>query len=333
MLTFMRRIALHAGLAVLASGLILPLSGWVFHLDDRRPSQSPMVGRLSVDLPQGHGEGTAVVVGQCGILTAFHVVFGPWYVTAIEGPSHSFVAEFTLTSVTLPDGSHPSTRATPVLWGDYRGPERQFRHPGEDWVYLVLDDCLGFRYGHVNIRPLEDEEFAPNTLEFSTIGYSSGGQMVDPRCNLRGDDSAAKPGAWSHDCVLLPGDSGGPIFKRNTMTLVALGSGAVAKPGELSCSYSFIPGVRIRHEGATDCMNLAVPITPDVLDRVIYAETATSVQRSLLQLGYDAGTLGVIDGPKAKAAIEQAQRDMGFHVTGEPTAALWKILVMRSSLN
>jgi len=333
MLTFMRKIALFAGFAVLACGLLLPISGWVFHLDDRRSSHSRMVGTLSVDLPQGHGQGTAVVVGECGILTAFHVVFGPWYVTATRAPSHEFVGTFTLTEVTLPDGTHPSTRATAVVWGDYLGPDRQFRRPGEDWVYMVLDDCFGAQYGYFHIRPLESEELAAGSLEFSTIGYSSGSQMTDPRCRVTADVSAAKPGAWSHDCVLLPGDSGGPIFKRNTENLVALGSSAVAKPGELSCSYTFFPGVRIRQEGKTACTNLAVPISIQTADRIRKAQIAMGVQRSLLKLGYDAGPVGAVEGPKLKAAIEQVQQLMGFSVTGEPTEALWSFLWMRRKLN
>lgn len=331
--TFMRKIALFAGSAILACGLFLLLSGWVFHLDDRRPSHSRMVGTLIVDLPQGKGQGTAVLVGECGILTAFHVAFGPWYVTAIQEPSHEFVATFTLTEVTLPDGTHPSTRATPVVWGDYRGADRQFRHPGNDWAYLVLDDCFGFQYGYVNIRPLEFDELATGALELSIIGYSSGSQMRDPRCRVSADSSAAIPGAWSHDCVLLPGDSGGPIFKRNTMTLVAIGSGAVAKPGEISCSYAFPPGVQLWHERKTECTNLAVPLSSATADQISKANTAAGVQRQLLKLGYDAGPVGAVEGSKFKLAIEQAQRSMGSPITGEPTHALWALLWMQRKLN
>jgi Putative peptidoglycan binding domain len=333
MLTFMRKIAMIGLGGGLACGLVMLLSGWVIHFDDRLPSHSRMVGTLTVDLPQGRGQGTAVLVGECGILTAFHVAFGPWYVTAMREPSHEFVATFTLTEVTLPDGSHPSTRATPVVWGDYRGPDRQFRRPGDDWVYMVLDDCFGFKYGYVDIRPLEAEDLATGSLEFSTIGYSSGSQMRDPRCRIRADGSTARPGAWSHDCVLLPGDSGGPIFKRDTMTLVAIGSGAVAKPGEVVCSHAFFPGVQLRHEGKMECTNIAVPISPETADRLFKAHIAVGVQRQLLKLGYDAGPVGAVEGPKLKLAIEQAERSMGFPVTGEPTCGLETILWMQRKLN
>jgi hypothetical protein len=332
MLTFMRKIALFAGLAILAGGLVFMTSGWRFHLDDRRPSQSRMVGTLTIDLPEGSGQGTAVVISECGILTAFHVVFGPWYVTAIREPSHEFVATFTLTEVTLPDGTHPSTRATPVVWGDYRGADRQFRRAGEDWVYLSLDECFGNQYGYLKARPLEPEDLADDSLELSTIGYSAGVQMRDPRCRIRADDSPTTPGAWPHDCILLPGDSGGPVLKGNTLTLVALGSGIVARPGDLSCSYAVVPGVRVRHDGKPECVNLAVPILPQITDRIAKAEAAIGVQRCLQYLGFDVGPLGLVDGPKLKAAIEQTQRSLGLPVTGEPSHALHKILWMQIDL-
>jgi hypothetical protein len=333
MLTFVRKIVLAVFSGGLGCGLVLLLTGWVIHFDDRLPSHSRMVGTLTIDLPQGKGQGTAVLVGECGILTAFHVAFGPWYVTALRKPSHEFLATFTLTEVTLPDGTHPSTRATPVVWGDYRGPDRQIRHPGNDWVYLVLDDCFGYQYGYVNIRPLEFDELATAGLEFSTVGYSSGSQKRDPRCRVSADGSAAYPGAWSHDCVLLPGDSGGPIFKRDTMTLVAIGSGAVAKPGELRCSYMFAPGVNIWHKGKKECTNLAVPLSPETAEQISKADTAAGVQRQLLKLGYDAGPVGAVQGSKFKAAIEQAERSMGFPVTGEPTCGLAVTLRMQRTLN
>jgi hypothetical protein len=331
MLTFMRKIAMVAGLAILSCGLVLPLSGWVIHFDDRLASHSRMVGTLTIDLPEGSGQGTAVLVGECGILTAFHVAFGPWYVTALRGPSHESVATFTLTEVTLPDGTHPATRATPVIWGDYRGPDRQFRRAGEDWVYMVLDDCFGSRYGFFKIRPLEFEELATDSLKFSTIGYSSGSQMKDPRCRISADGSTA--GAWSHDCVLLPGDSGGPIIRGDTLALVAIGSGAVARPGEASCSYAFLPGVRLQHEGKTECTNIAVPIRPETAEQVHKADVAAGIQRQLLQLGYDAGPVGAVESPEFRLAVEQAQRSMGLPVTGEPTKALCSALFLQLNLN
>lgn len=299
----------------------------VFYSDDRRPSHSPSVGTLEIDLPEGHGIGTAVLVDACGVLTNFHVVFGPWYVTALRPPSREFPGIFTLTEVTLPDGSHPAARAIPVVWGDYRGPDRQIRSPQNDWAYLVLDRCLGAEYGHLTMRSLDADELDDARDNFAAIGYSTGHQMIDPACSTRVAPPAAAGAAWLSDCTLSAGDSGGPIVKRGTLTLVALGSSQRADP---SC-----PAVGALNDGAplarwsSHCTNLAVPISWDIIDRVEAACKALYVQRALLQLGYDAGPLGAIDEPRASAAIAQVQRDMGWVVTGEPSYALGKILLLR----
>ena len=70
------RIALVA--ALLAA--LLLTTAWVFYADDRMPSHSARIGTFTIDLPEGSGSGTAFLINECGILTNFHVVFGPWYV-------------------------------------------------------------------------------------------------------------------------------------------------------------------------------------------------------------------------------------------------------------
>ena len=302
----------------------------VFYADDRRPSHSVMVGTLEIDLPEGHGFGTAVLVDECGILTNFHVVFGPWYVTALRAPSRDFPGTFTLTEVRLPDGSHPTARAIPVVWGDYRGPDRQIRSPHNDWAYLVLDQCLGFKYGYFSLRSLEADELEGGTDGFAAIGYSTGRQMVDPACSVHAYRSAIGGKAWLHDCALSAGDSGGPIVKRGTLALVALGGSTLTDPGDPLC-----PTGDSQDSGAPlprwsqRCTNVAVPLSWDIIDRVESAYCATGVQRALNQLGYDAGPLGAIDEPRAAAAIKHAQRDMGWAVTGESSGSLLKILQLR----
>jgi hypothetical protein len=57
------------------------------------------------------------------------------------------------------------------------------------------------------------------------------------------------------------------------------------------------------------------------------------VQRQLLKLGYDAGPVGAVEGPMFKAAIEEAERSLGFPVTGEPTCGFEVVLWMQRKLN
>jgi peptidoglycan hydrolase-like protein with peptidoglycan-binding domain len=76
-----------------------------------------------------------------------------------------------------------------------------------------------------------------------------------------------------------------------------------------------------------------VPLSPETAEQISKADTAAGVQRQLLKLGYDAGPVGAVQGSKFKAAIEQAERSMGFPVTGEPTCGLAVTLRMQRTLN
>lgn len=325
-------LAIIAALSVTAGALSLA-SAWVFHEDDRHRSHSTMVGTLEIDLPEGRGLGTAVLVDHCGILTNFHTAFGPWYVTARRAPSRAFAGRFTLTEAARLDGKPPSARAIPVVWGDYRGPDRQFRVPHQDWAYLALDDCLGAAHGHFQLRDLDLDEPDGMTGGFAAMGYSTGEQMMDPTCSVAAIRSRGGHRSWRHDCALEAGDSGGPIFKLDTRTLVALGAGVASDPAEPRCADG-----SMRIDGAslavwsTRCANLAVPLTRNIIDRVAAARLAVGVQRALTALGYDAGPLGAVDDPQAITAIRQVQREMGWPATGEPTDALRKVLVLRLKL-
>jgi hypothetical protein len=310
-------------------GLLPQTSAWVFHTDDRQPSRSTRVGILRVELPEGTGTSTAVLVDDCGILTNFHAVFGPWYVTVRREPSRSFPGTFTLTEATRPDGTHPTARAIPVIWGDYRGPDRHLRSPHHDWAYLVLDPCLGPEFGHFVLRTLGPQDMNEAIGGFAALGYSTGRQMMDPACSVHAGRTGSGGAGWRHDCALEAGDSGGPIVRRGTISMVALSAGAASDPHDPRC------GSRVRHRGAplahwsARCANVAVPLTGGIIARVEAARIAVGVQRVLIASGYDAGPLGAVDEPRAAAAIQQAQRDMRWPVTGEPTDALRKVLWLK----
>jgi hypothetical protein len=113
---------------------------WVIDGDTRVASHALRVSVITFELPEGRSTGTAFLISRCEIMTNFHVVFGPWYVTALKRPSREQQGRFTLTAVTLEDGSHSTATAIPVAWWDYRGSDRQFRRPGEDWAILTLDN-------------------------------------------------------------------------------------------------------------------------------------------------------------------------------------------------
>jgi hypothetical protein len=304
--------------------VLLLTSSWVFYADDRQPSHSARIGTLQVDLPEGSGTGTAFLVDECGILTNFHVVFGPWTVTALRPPSQAFTGTFTLTEVTRADGTHPASRAIPVAWGDYLGPERQWRRPQEDWAYLVLEDCLGLHHGYFNLREADLYE-PPVDRGFTATGYSSGRQMADPACAA---DRAGDAKGWLHDCATLAGDSGGPIFRAGTLTVVALASGTRAAMAGRSC-LSVAPGDDWFASWGSGCANVAVPVTTAMRERICAAHDVFVVQAMLAELGYRAGPIGVIAAPETTAAIRQVQREMGWPETGEASPALYKVLQLR----
>jgi hypothetical protein len=299
---------------------------WVFFFDKRAISRSDMVGRISFDLPEGRSTGTAFFVSGCEILTSFHVVFGPWTVTALRPPSSAQRGRFELEGVTLADGSHPAAEAIPVAWGDYTGPDRQFRKGGEDWVLLTLDDCLGYVHGYyVLVDPALDDA-ADAWQGVMGIGYSSGRQMTDPRCSIRRDPHRPDIGAVLHDCATLQGDSGGPIVLRGTGRVVAITSGV--KAGDSGCR----PGhgdLLPRWSG--DCTNTAVPLSHRIIRRIDQTVAALDAQRVLLQSGYNAGQPGLINQPVLAAAIRQAQRDVGFAASGETSYAFTTVLWIRRS--
>jgi Putative peptidoglycan binding domain len=154
--------------------------------------------------------------------------------------------------------------------------------------------------------------------------------MIDPACSVHADRTPSGMPGWLHDCALQPGDSGGPIIRRGTFSMVALSARVVTDPTGGQCPTG---GGRDRSAPLAQwnlrCANAAVPLTGDIIARVQAAGIAVGVQRALIALGYDAGLLGAIDAPRAIAAVKQVQRDMRWPVTGEPTDALRKILWLK----
>ncbi len=302
-------------------------SAWVFHADLREASNFAPVGVIEFSLPEGQSRGTAFLIGECAIMTNFHVTFGPWYLTALQPPSNATRGTFTLTKVTLPNGEHPSTRAIPVIWGDYTGPDRQFRKPANDWVLLALEDCLGKRYGYLQLYDAALNDDLPASGGFAAIGYSAGHQMVDPNCSIRLGGNSGISATMLNDCAALPGDSGAPIVRRGTSRVVAMISGFHAGFGSIFCS---LPKEVVHENWDPQCTNGAVPFSAAIVDRIESVKLALEVQKLLLRLGYEVGPYGLIDQPQMAGAIKQLQLKMGMVPTGELSRALMVVLKMHT---
>jgi hypothetical protein len=302
-------------------------SAWVFHADQRKASNFSPVGVIEFSLPEGRSRGTAFLVGECGVMTNFHVAFGPWYLTALRPPSHANRGTFTLTQVTLANGEHPSTGAIPVIWGDYSGPDRQFRRPANDWVVLALEKCLGDLHGYLQPYDAALNDDIPESGGFVAIGYSAGRQMVDANCSIRLGGNSGTGATMLNDCAALPGDSGAPIVMRGTSRVVAMVSSFYAGFGSTRCS-SF---TEVVHEHWNpQCSNAAIPFSAALIDQIQAVRCAIQAQNMLLRLGYDAGPYGLIDRPQMASAIKQAQLEMGMIPSGEVSCTLSKLLKMRT---
>lgn len=323
-------VALRLLLTGLVAAFFLPgswnlASAWVFNADLREASNFAPVGVIEFNLPEGRSTGTAFLVGECVVMTSFHVAFGPWYLTQLRPPSKASRGTFTLTQVTLPDAGHPSTGAIPVIWGDYRGPARQFLQPANDWVVLALEECLGERHGYLLPYDATLNDDMPDKGGFTAVGYSSGRQMLDANCSIRLGGSGASA-TMLNDCVALSGDSGAPIIRRGTSRVVAMVSGFRAGFGSHSCS-SF-KGV-VHQPWSSYCTNAAVPFSLPLNDRIETARSAILAQNLFTRLGIDAGPYGVIDHPMLTKAIKQVQMESGMKQTGELNCNVPELLKMR----
>lgn len=323
-------VALRILLTGLIAAFFLPsfwnlASAWVFSPDLRKAANFSSVGLIEFSLPEGRSTGTAFLIGECTIMTNFHVVFGPWYVTALHPPSNANRGTFTLTQVTLANGEHPTTGAIPVMWGDYTGPARQFLKPADDWVVLALEDCLGRRHGYLLPYDAALHDDIPDRGGFTAVGYSAGRQMVDANCSVRpGSGSSA---SMLNDCAALPGDSGAPIIRRGTGRVVAMISGFHAG-SSMSCRSS----KGVAHElWNPKCTNAAVPFPVALIERIDNASCAIWTQNLLLRLGYDAGPYGVIDQPLLAKAVKQVQLEAGMAPNGELCGTICAVLRMRST--
>ncbi|HUQ38072.1 MAG TPA: hypothetical protein VM144_17010 [Aestuariivirga sp.] len=324
-------VALRVLLTFLVAAFFLPgfwnlASAWVFNVDLREASNFAPVGVIEFNLPEGQSRGTAFLVDECTVLTNFHVAFGPWYVTALRPPSNADRGTFTLTQVTLPNGEHPTTRAVPVMWGDYTGPDRQFRKPANDWVLLALEDCLGRRHGYLQPYDAVLNDALPDRGGFTAVGYSAGRQMVDAKCSIRLGPGIGTGATMLNDCAALPGDSGAPIVIRGTSRVVAMISGFHAG-SSMSCS-SF-KGI-VQETWNSQCTNAAVLLPAALNDRITVASCAVRVQNLLLRLGYDAGPYGVLDHPLLAKAIKKVELEIGMVQSGSLCGTVCVVLTMRA---
>ena len=264
------------GLALLAASQLAlsPAAAVTFGEDDRSPvarfkgAESGAIGMLFYKVSSagtdGQGgeqfaAGTAFLVSPCHVLTAYHVAAGGEQVDPTR-ISTFYVGQGKI-GPDFPDLDHfaTSSLAHPVAWGRFvhatdastllERTQSVERNGWEDWALLELDTCLGgpnYGYGYVKLAPITTREImqSPARIEARSVGLPGDKSVLslweDGNCRFIGQIYAS---GWQHDCMTIPGNSGGPIFVTDPVTkeqrVTAISVSVIAVEGlETAASYS-----------------------------------------------------------------------------------------------
>ncbi|GAB2177803.1 hypothetical protein DLREEDagr8_33610 [Dongia sp. agr-C8] len=174
--------------------------------------------------------GTGFLVSPCHVMTAYHVVAGEGKITG-DDTATFYVGEGNIGPDY--DGGRryaESAKAHPVVWGDFvddddgkiaKRVKAAQANGWNDWVLMKLDRCLGDPqqgWGYLKLAPESTRDLARSglTLDAISVGLpkdkSERKLTEDPSCRVIGQMSES---GWQHDCLTLPGNSGGPILERS----------------------------------------------------------------------------------------------------------------------
>jgi lipoprotein NlpI/V8-like Glu-specific endopeptidase len=220
---------------------VQPAHAVAFGDDDRRAvsrlkgTEGGAIGLVFYQAANGQfAAGTGFLVSPCHVLTAYHVAAGGERVDEKAG-STFYVGEGTI-GPDFPDLNRfaDSSPAHPVLWGRYvrAGDDSNLlvraqsveRNGWEDWALLELDKCFGtapYSYGYLKLAPVTTRELMTGgaSLAARSVGLpgdkSAASLWEDPTCRLIGQIYAS---GWQHDCITIPGNSGGPILVKDPVT-------------------------------------------------------------------------------------------------------------------
>jgi len=281
-------------LSILATQLhVRPAAAVAFGEDDRRPvarlkdTEGGAVGLVFYQASDGQfAAGTGFLVSPCHVLTAYHVAAGGDRVDE-SSVSTLYVGEGRI-GPDFPDLNRfaDSSPAHPVLWGRYvRVAENSNllvraqsveRNGWEDWALLELDKCFGaapYSYGYLKLAPVTTRELMKSgaSLSSRSVGLpgdkSARSLWEDPTCRLIGQIYAS---GWQHDCITIPGNSGGPILVKDPVTgeqrVAAITVSHIAVEG-LSVDASDALVLRRDDPNYYDYLAIAVPVA-GLIDRI-----------------------------------------------------------------
>lgn len=158
--------------------------------------------------------GTAFLVGQCHIATAFHVAF-PGHKSPDFKPSTEAQAVFHVGKSEGQRGDQflAQSKAHPVAWGEFH--TRDFSGLSGDWAILELESCLGRHYGWVQMEKptvigVDSQADAVSLATYPIDRRDRPGITFESNCHVR---EAVAPGLSAMDCALIEGGSGGPVLE------------------------------------------------------------------------------------------------------------------------
>jgi hypothetical protein len=265
---------------------------------------------LIVD-PTTDKAGTGFLIAPCYAMSALHVFLSEYDMQARSTPGVTYAYTVYYGLGALFGNFEDLTVGRPVVWGNYFAADPV--DASQDWIILQLDDCVGDRYGHFEVTPMDLAE-ARQRPRLQLAGYPRTEiepyqyVQVDPDCRLYRSATWPMNAAplWYHDCAMRRGASGSPIFYEDGGRAYAV---AIAM-GEFQSTEGVLPEYDTRHA------NIAVPagnfrtaveaLTLETPDRVAEA------QRLLNAIGRTVGEVDGIPGPMTRLAIDgyRERRDL-----------------------
>ena len=194
----------------------------VFVADRReyRPADQPLLRSVGILVNARRQVGTAFLVGECHVMTAFHsAFFGDAQAISsgelVGAPRTGHALAFYIG----PDPERPGlfrhrSVARVVDYGNYH--PAAARGMTGDWAMLQLEDCLGREYGFLpTLRPTTSD-YLPRgplmTISFPYSGWNRPGVAVEEGCRAR--EAGPVTGLVAVDCAFEGGMSGGPVLEQ-----------------------------------------------------------------------------------------------------------------------
>jgi tetratricopeptide (TPR) repeat protein/V8-like Glu-specific endopeptidase len=311
-------LALFAAVAAQSSALAAG-----FGADDRVPrarEKGTMFGAIGLVVHStglGSEAGTGFLVSPCHVMTAYHVVAGKGKISSgdtatfyvgegDDGPAYNGGRRYAASAL-----------AHPVVWGNFIDGEsdnvtqrvKAVQSNGwNDWVLLKLDRCLGDEengWGYLKLDPISTRDLtrAGDTPEAIAVGLPKDKDeeklTEDPSCRIVGQMYES---GWQHDCLTLPGNSGGPILERKPEAGAA---GNASWPRVIGITVSLILLDGMDQEAAESAMlsaddpsyftvlSTAVPVSAFINKVAQYLptdpEVAAYIAKHSLDTGYSRG--------------------------------------------